>query len=127
MFVECSQVAALIEQKHLVRTRCYAPVVPDLSGVRTQAGDWVETQLAERMDRPKLIGDIVTHWHKFGERRMTVAFAVNVQHSIHLRDEFVRSGVRTEHIDGNTQSRSATQRWRGWPRVKSSWSRIAWC
>ena len=54
------------------------------------------------MDRPKLIGDIVTHWHKFGERRKTVAFAVNVAHSVHLRDEFVQSGVRAEHIDGST-------------------------
>ena len=54
------------------------------------------------MDRPKLIGDIVTHWHKYGERRKTVAFAVNVAHSIHLRDEFVKSGVRAEHIDGTT-------------------------
>ena len=61
-----------------------------------------ETQLAERMDRPQLVGDIVTHWHKFGERRKTVAFAVNVAHSVHLRDEFVKSGVRCEHIDGST-------------------------
>jgi DNA repair protein RadD len=76
--------------------------VPDLKGVRIQAGDYVENELAERMDRPKLIGDIVTHWHKFGERRKTVAFAVNVAHSIHLRDEFVKSGVRAEHIDGET-------------------------
>ena len=32
----------------------------------------------------------------------TVCFAVNVQHSIHLRDEFIRAGVRAEHIDGTT-------------------------
>jgi DNA repair protein RadD len=54
------------------------------------------------MDRPKLVGDIVTHWHKFSERRKTVAFAVNVAHSIHLRDEFLKSGVHAEHIDGST-------------------------
>ena len=29
-------------------------------------------------------------------------FAVNVAHSLHIRDEFVRSGVRAEHIDGST-------------------------
>ena len=29
-------------------------------------------------------------------------FAVSVQHSIHIRDEFVKSGVRCEHIDGTT-------------------------
>jgi DNA repair protein RadD len=100
--IECPQVAPLIEQGFLVKTRVYAPVNPDLTGVRTQAGDYVETQLADRMDRPKLIGDIVTHWHKFGERRKTVAFTVNVSHSIHLRDEFIKSGVRAEHVDGST-------------------------
>ena len=60
------------------------------------------SQLADRMDIPKLIGDIVTHWHRFGERRKTVAFAVNVAHSLHLCAEFVRSGVRCEHLDGET-------------------------
>ena len=100
--IECPQVAALIEQGFLVKTRVYAPINPDLTGVRTVAGDYVESQLADRMDRPKLIGDIVTHWHKFGERRKTVAFTVNVSHSVHLRDEFIKSGVRAEHIDGST-------------------------
>jgi DNA repair protein RadD len=100
--IECPQVAELIEQGYLVRTRVYAPVNPDLKGVRVQAGDYVEAQLADRMDRPQLIGDIVTHWHKFSERRKTVAFAVNVSHSVHIRDEFIKSGVRAEHIDGST-------------------------
>jgi superfamily II DNA or RNA helicase len=59
--IECPQAAALIEQKFLVPTRCYAPTTPDLVGVRTQAGDYVENQLADRMDRPKLIGDVVTN------------------------------------------------------------------
>jgi superfamily II DNA or RNA helicase len=102
VIIECPQVAELIEQKHLVKTRVYAPAEPDLKGVRVQAGDYVESQLAERMDQPKLVGDIVTHWHKYGERRKTVCFAVNVAHSVHLRDEFIKSGVKAEHIDGST-------------------------
>ena len=102
VIIECPQVADLIEQGYLVKTRVYAPVMPDLKGVKVQAGDYVESQLAERMDRPKLVGDIVTHWHKYGERRKTVCFATGVRHSVHLRDEFVRSGVRAEHIDGGT-------------------------
>ena len=32
----------------------------------------------------------------------TVCFATNVRHSIHIRDEFIASGVRAEHIDGTT-------------------------
>ena len=64
--VECPQVAELIDQKYLGRTRTYAPVDPDLKGVQTRVGDYVETQLAERMDRTDLIGDIVSHWHRYG-------------------------------------------------------------
>ena len=43
--VECPQVADLIAQGYLVKTRVYAPVDPDLKGVRTVAGDYVESQL----------------------------------------------------------------------------------
>jgi DNA repair protein RadD len=101
--VECPQVAELIAQKHLVRTRVYAPVTADIArGVQTAKGDYVVAQLAERMDRDGLVGDIVTHWHKYGERRRTVCFAVNVAHSLHIRNEFIASGVRAEHIDGST-------------------------
>ena len=63
--IECPQVAELIEQGYLVRGRYYAPVDPDLKGVRTRGGDYVEAQLAERMDVPKLIGGIVEHWLRF--------------------------------------------------------------
>jgi len=100
--IQCPQVAELIARDHLVKSTVYAPIDPDLRGVGTRNGDFVEAQLADRMDRPKLIGDIVTHWHKFGGRRKTVVFAVNVAHSIHLRDEFCRSGVKAEHVDGAT-------------------------
>ena len=101
--IECPQVGELITQGYLVKTRVYAPVDPDLTRREHGAGDYVESQLADRMDVAKLVGDIVTHWHKFGERRKTVAFAVNVAHSMHIRDEFVRSGVRCEHLDGETR------------------------
>jgi DNA repair protein RadD len=100
--VQTPQIAKLIEQGYLVKTRVYAPIDPDLSGVRTVAGDYVEKQLAERMDRDNLVGDIVTHWHRYGERRKTVCFAVNVAHSLHIRDEFRTAGVVAEHVDGGT-------------------------
>jgi DNA repair protein RadD len=100
--IEAPQVAELIAGGYLVKTRVYAPVDPDLRGVRTVGGDYVESQLAERMDRPQLVGDVVSHWYKYSERRRTVAFAVNVAHSVHLCDEFIKSGVRAEHIDGTT-------------------------
>jgi DNA repair protein RadD len=100
--VEAPQVAQLIERGCLVKTRVYAPVDPNLRGVDTLNGDYVTSQLSERVNTDKLVGDIVTQWHQHGERRKTVAFAVDVAHSTHIRDEFIRAGVRAEHIDGKT-------------------------
>jgi DNA repair protein RadD len=99
--IECPQVAELIAQKYLVKTRHYAPADPELKGVEVRTGDYVEAQLAECMDRSDLVGDIVSHWHRYGERRKTVCFAVNVPHSLHIRDEFLKSGVRAAHLDGS--------------------------
>ena len=102
IMIQCPQVGELVEQGYLVPTRVYAAVDPDLHGVHIRHGDYVESELADRMDRPKLVGDIVTNWIKYGERRKTVCFATSVRHSIHIRDEFIASGVRAEHIDGTT-------------------------
>ena len=101
--IECPQVAELIAAR-LFGSYARLCAGRSRSSRRPHPGRRLrtKTQLAERMDRPQLVGDIVTHWHKFGERRKTVAFAVNVAHSVHLRDEFVKSGVRCEHIDGST-------------------------
>jgi DNA repair protein RadD len=58
--------------------------------------------VADRVDKPELVGDIVSHWHRLGGQRPTVVFASSVGHSVHLRDEFRRSGVVAEHVDGTT-------------------------
>jgi superfamily II DNA or RNA helicase len=102
ILVEGPQVAELIEQKHLVPTVYYAPAEPDLKGVKTQAGDYAINQLADRMNSDDLVGDIVSTWHKYGQRRKTLVFCVDVAHSVHVRDEFLKSGVRAEHLDGAT-------------------------
>ncbi len=101
--VEAPQTADLIVEGHLVRSRVYAPVRPNLQGVHTRHGDYVEVELAGRMDVPKLVGDLVSHWLKFGERRRTVVFAVNVAHSLHICTEFQSCGIRAEHLDGGTK------------------------
>jgi DNA repair protein RadD len=100
--LECPQVYELQKLDYLVKSRVYAPSNPDLVGVDVRQGDYVSSQLEERMDNAKLVADIVSTWHKHGERRKTVCFASGVGHSIHLRDEFVNSGVKAEHIDGST-------------------------
>jgi DNA repair protein RadD len=105
VMIEAPQVQELIDLGFLVGTKIYAPVKDTdylLKGVRTEQGDYVIRQLEERMNTDQLVGDIVTHWLKFGSGRRTVCFAVDVAHSIHIRDEFIKAGVLAEHLDGTT-------------------------
>lgn len=103
--VPCPGVPELIAGGFLVPTLVYAPpdATPNLEGVQVKRGDYVEKQLAERVDTPKLVGDIVSTWHRLNsERRKTAVFATSIAHAVHLRDEFARSGVVAEHLDGST-------------------------
>jgi DNA repair protein RadD len=102
VMIECPQVADLIVGGYLVKSRVYAPINPDLKGVRVEKGDYVISQLAGRMNTEGLVGDIVEHWHKHGENRRTIAFAVDVAHSVAIRNQFLRAGVPAEHLDGET-------------------------
>jgi DNA repair protein RadD len=95
-------VRELIDLGFLVESRVYAPSQPDLDGVKVDRGDYNETQLAERMDTQRLVGDIIEHYLRLGRPRRAVVFATGVQHSKHLCDEFRRAGVLAEHIDGTT-------------------------
>jgi DNA repair protein RadD len=102
VLIECVSVQELIDAGYLVPTKVYAPSRPDLQGVRVERGDYVEAQLAQRMNTDRLVGDVVEHWLRLGERRQTVVFATGAAHSLHIRDEFRRAGVLAEHIDGTT-------------------------
>src|SRR5262249_47404835 len=83
IMIKGPQVRELIDQyRVLVRTRVYAPARPDLRGVKTLAGDYVESQLAERMDTATLVGDIPTQWLRYGKRQKTVCFCTGVDHSV---------------------------------------------
>jgi DNA repair protein RadD len=101
--IQAPQIPELINLGHLVRLKIFAPPAPDLRGVEVAStGDYVVTQLSDRMDTDALVGDFVEHWLKHAERRRTVAFAVDVKHSIHLVEELQRSGVKAEHLDAST-------------------------
>lgn len=94
--------AELIEQKFLVPFQVYAPYVPNMNGVRTVNGDFDQKEIGNRMDKPTLVGDIVGHWERLARGRSTIVFAVNISHSLHIRDRFVEAGFKFEHLDGNT-------------------------
>jgi Helicase conserved C-terminal domain len=76
------------------------PAGPDLSGVRTIAGDYHEGDLSEACDTAKLIANIVTTWQQRGENRPTLLFAIDRKHAKHLEERFTEAGVACEYVDG---------------------------
>lgn len=97
--VIAATIQELIDLGFLVDCEVYAPSQPDLSGVKITAGDYNEKQLGEAVDKPALIGDIVTNWRKYADGTPTVCFATNIAHSKHIVEQFIAVGVKAEHID----------------------------
>jgi DNA repair protein RadD len=99
--IEAPQIGELIKLRHLVPLKIFAPPPPDLSGVRVMStGDYQIDELSGKMD--PLVGDFVEHWLKHAQRRRTIAFAVDRKHSVHIVEELIKSGVKAEHVDGDT-------------------------
>jgi superfamily II DNA or RNA helicase len=101
--IECPQIPELIKLGHLVPVKIFPPPAPNLRGVEVAStGDYVIDQLSDRMNTDALVGDFVEHWLRHPQQRRTIAFAVDVAHSVHITDELIKSGVRAEHVDGTT-------------------------
>ena len=90
----------LIEAGWLSRFRVFAPSHPDLTGVRTVAGDYHEGELSGAMQ--PLTGDVVATWLDRGENRPTLCFAVDCAHAKHLHERFESVGVSSAYIDADT-------------------------
>lgn len=92
----------LIDEDYLSKFRVFASAHPDLTGVRTLAGDYREDDLSDVMSSKTIVADVVSNWLDKGEGRQTILFAVDRAHAATLCEEFVEAGVSAEYIDGNT-------------------------
>jgi DNA repair protein RadD len=96
--------ANLIDTGYLSPFRAFAPASPDLSGVRTIAGDFHEGDLGEAMNKTVLIADVVTTWLERAQGRPTLCFAVDRAHAKNLQRQFLQAEVPAEYIDCYTEA-----------------------
>jgi|GEM_PF-2159422 len=100
--IEISTVRELTEKGFLSPARYFAPTTIDTKGVATQGGDFVTRQLASVANNTEINGDVVENWLRLAGDRKTLVFAVDVKHSIALRDTFLAAGVAAEHLDAHS-------------------------
>lgn len=91
----------LIDAGFLSPFRVYAPSHPDLSGVKTLAGDYHEGQLSTVMSDAVLIADVVQTWKKLANWQPTLVFAVDRAHAAKLQAEFNAAGVPMGYCDAH--------------------------
>ena len=91
-----------MDNGYLAELRYFGPSEWDMTGIKIQAGDYHKGQLSERVNKAKLVGDVVENWTRIAPDKKTVVFAVDRKHAKALQTEFLRWGIAAEYIDGNT-------------------------
>lgn len=96
----------LIQQGQLSSYEFYAPVKPNLQGVKTtnttMGNDYNENDLSEIMCGSDLVGNVVQNWLEHGQNLSTICFCVNVKHANYVTDQFNQSGVNAEIMTAGT-------------------------
>ena len=82
--------------------KVYAADHPDLSGIRTVAGDYHEGQLSERMSSVKLIADAAHTWKTQALGRPTLAFCVDRAHASKVHEQYCAASIHAEYVDAFT-------------------------
>jgi DNA repair protein RadD len=108
-FHKASTTQEMIDAGHLSPFKVFAPSHPDLSNVRTVAGDYHEGELSTAMQDKRLVADAVETWINLGEGRPTLCYAVDRAHAKALQMKFELAGVRCGYQDAFTKDAERAQ------------------
>ena len=96
-------VANLVYWGFLSPARIYAPpMVADLSRLGIRAGDYAADQAAERMDRPTVTGDAISHYQRLCNQKRAIAFCCSAVHATSVAEAFNQKGVHAASLLGTT-------------------------
>ena len=94
----------LVEQGFLSPSVVYAPKTDlDLTGIRKRFGDFINSEINERIDKPSITGSAVEHYLKLCPGVPAIAFCASVAHAEHVAAQFNTAGIPARSIDGNMQ------------------------
>jgi superfamily II DNA or RNA helicase len=103
-------IADLVRQGYLVKPSWYAISTQiDLAGVKTQAGDFQQTQLAQRFDTDACRQVVVAAHKEYASDRPAIAFTVSVAGAYALAEAFNAAGFSARAADGTTDKQVRRQ------------------
>lgn len=86
--------AFLIENGFLCDFKYLEPFTVDASDVDIEHGDYVSGQLVKKMDKPAIIGDVITEYKKHADHTPAIASCVNINHAEHVANMFCDAGYK---------------------------------
>jgi len=93
----------LTDNGYLVPVKAYGVRdSPETDDIKSARGDFDNTELYKRYDKPQLYAGVVTNYIRFAHNKPFICFCVNVMHSIKTAEEFRKHGIAVEHVDGTT-------------------------
>lgn len=100
--IKSTGIEDLTKKGFLAPIRYFAAETPDLTGVKTTAGDYNKGELQKKMNKEKLVGDVIENWLRLSKNRPTIIFSTGVKHSINLSEQFIKNGIPSAHLDSRT-------------------------
>lgn len=94
--------AWLIERGFLARYKAYAPFTPDLSRVKSQAGEYVTASLDEALDKPSIIGDRVKAYRQYADGKRHIGYCYSRKNGHDTERAFNEAGISARFVDGET-------------------------
>jgi hypothetical protein len=105
-------VKELIRDGHLCEFKIFASrtqLDPEAVGIRTQNGDYAQSELEEYAEKILLRGEVVDTWEKHAQGKRTVLYPVSVALSKQYCEEFKSRNIPAAHIDAATPAGERAQ------------------
>ena len=95
-------VQELTDAGYLARARIFAPPTVSTDGLHIRAGEFVQDEVKELMDKPSVTGDAISHYRQHADNLPAVCFCHSIDHSKYMAQAFRDAGYMAAHLDGNT-------------------------
>lgn len=106
-------VRELMDAGALCKAEIFSWPQADIKKVHTVAGDYNRRELAEAVNKPRIIGDAIEHYRELANNTPAIAFCVNLEHAENVAQQFRDAGYNALRVDGKMDQESRDAAIRG--------------